>query len=200
MPFCAYCGAAVNAVSYAACPACGKPTNGATPRAVQSTSGSTTGLVIIVVIVVVLVGMAFLGIIAAIAIPNFLTAFQRANQRRTMTIIHSVGKAVEAYATDHNQYPNAIDVSGLSAQLVPTYIRSVPSLDAWGHSLHYDAWVSQGSTLDSYAIGSGGKDGVFLHESLRDYIAHPGTSQNFNDDIVYSNGAFVQYPEGIQVQ
>ena len=201
MPFCAYCGAAVNAVSYAACPACGKPTNGAAPRPVQATTGgSSASVVVIVVIVVVLVGVAFLGIFAAIAIPNLLTAMQRSKQKRTMADIRSVATAVEAYAADHKQYPNAIDVGGLSSELTPTYIRAVPAVDGWGHSLHYDAWVSQGSTLDSYAIGSGGKDGVFLHDSLRDYLAHPGVTRNFNDDIVYSNGSFVQYPEGIQVQ
>lgn len=201
MPFCAYCGTAVNAVSYAACPACGKPTNGAAPRPVQTTSGaSSTSIVVIVVIVVVLVGVAIVGILAAIAIPNLLTAMQRSKQKRTMADIRSVATAVEAYATDHKQYPNAIDVSGLSGELTPTYIRMLPAVDGWGHPLHYDAWVSQGTVLDSYAIGSGAKDGVFLHQSLRDYLAHPGRTQNFNDDIVYSNGSFVQYPEGIQVQ
>ena len=70
MPFCAHCGSAVNAVSYAACPACGKPTNGAAPRPVQASTGSTASMVIIVVVVVVVVGIAFAGIVAAIAIPN----------------------------------------------------------------------------------------------------------------------------------
>jgi type II secretory pathway pseudopilin PulG len=200
MPFCAHCGTAVNAVSYAVCPACGKPTNGAPPRAVQSTTGSTTGVVIIVVVVVVLVGVAFAGIIAAIAIPNLLTAMQRSKQKRTMADIRTVATAVEAYAVDHKHYPDAIDVSGLNGELVPTYIRVVPTVDGWGHSLHYDAWSSQGSGTDSYAIGSGAKDGVFLHQSLRDYLASPQGTTNFNDDIVYSNGSFVQYPQGTQVQ
>jgi len=200
MPFCANCGTAVNAVSYAACPACGKPTNGAAPRAVQSTSGSTTSIVIIVVVIAVFVGVAIVGILAAIAIPNLLTAMQHSKQKRTMADIRTVATAVEAYETDHKQYPNAIDVSGLNAELVPTYIRVVPAADGWGHALHYDAWASQGSVTDSYAIGSGAKDGVFLHQSLRDYLASPGSTVNFNDDIVFSNGSFVVYPEGIQVQ
>ena len=163
MPFCANCGTAVNAVSYAACPACGKPTNGAAPRPVQTTSGSSASVIVIVVVVVVLVGVAFLGIVAAIAIPNLLTAMQRSKQKRTMADIRTVATAVEAYATDHKQYPNAIDVSGLSGELVPTYIRVVPAADGWGHALHYDAWSSQGSGTDSYAIGSAAKDGVFRH-------------------------------------
>ena len=200
MPFCAHCGTAVNAVSYAACPACGKPTNGAQQRAAQSTSGSTASIVIVVVVIVVLVGVAIVGILAAIAIPNLLTAMQRSKQKRTMADIRTVATAVEAYAVDHKHYPDAIDVSGLSTELVPTYIRAVPSSDGWGHSLHYDAWSSQGNITDSYAIGSGAKDGVFLHQNLRDYLARPGRTWNFNDDIVFSNGSFVLYPEGIQVQ
>jgi general secretion pathway protein G len=165
-----------------------------------TTGGSSTSIVVVVVIIVGLVVVAFAGIFAAIAIPNLLTAMQRSKEKRTMADIRTVATAVEAYATDHKQYPNAIDVNGLSGELSPTYIRVVPAVDGWGHPMHYDAWVSQGTVLDSYAIGSGAKDGVFLHQSLRDYLAHSGATPNFNDDIVFSNGSFVQYPEGIQVQ
>jgi len=147
-----------------------------------------------------LIVVAIIGILAAIAIPNLLTAMQRSKQKRTIADVRSVATAVEAYATDHKQYPNAIDVSGLRAELVPTYIRMIPANDGWGHPLHYDAWSSQGTGTDSYAIGSGAKDGDFLHQSLRDYLAHPHATTSFDDDIVFSNGSFVQYPEGIQVQ
>ena len=201
MPFCAYCGTAVNAVSYAACPACGKPANGAVPRPVQTTSGSSTAsVVIIIVVIVVIIGVAMVGILAAIAIPNLLTAMQRSKHKRTVADIRTVATAVEAYATDHKKYPDAIDMTALNSQLAPTYISRVPPLDAWQHPMRYDAWSSKGDGTDSYAIGSGAKDGVFIHQSLRDYVEHPGATVNFNDDIVFSNGSFVQYPEGFQVQ
>lgn len=201
MPFCAHCGTAVNAVSYAPCPSCGRPTNGAPPRPIQTGGGSKVALVIVAVVAAGLVVIAIVGILAAIAIPNLLTAMERSKQKRTMADVRTVATAVEAYAVDHKQYPNAIDVSSLSGSLVPTYIRSIPAVDGWGHALHYDAWASQaGGATDSYAIGSGGKDGAFTHQHLREYLASPHATRNFNDDIVYSNGSFVLYPEGTQVQ
>ena len=201
MPFCAYCGTAVNAVSYAPCPACGRPINGGTPRAVRTSGGSKTAIIVVVILVVILVGTAIAGIVAAIAIPNLLTAMQRSKQKRTMADIRSIASAVEAYAVDHKRYPDAIDVNGLNSSLSPTYIRFVPVMDGWGHPMHYDAWSSQGGTSkDAYAIGSGGKDGVFVHDKLQDYLPDPHSTKNFNDDIVYSNGSFILYPEGIQVQ
>ena len=62
--------------------------------------------------------------------------------------------------------------------------------------MRYDAWSSNGTRVDSYAVASGGKDGSFSHDSLREY--QNGATTNFNDDIVFSNGKFVQYPEGLQ--
>jgi len=99
--FCAYCGTAVPAVSFAACPKCGNPTNGA-PRPVPVKSSTGPGVVIIIVLVV-LGAVAILGILAAIAIPNLLTAMQRAKQKRTMADIRSIATAVDSYASDEGE-------------------------------------------------------------------------------------------------
>lgn len=194
MAYCAYCGTQLPHVSFAPCPSCGSPSNGA-PRPVAATSA----LAIVAVVLVVILGVvAVIGILAAIAIPNLLTAMQRSKQKRSMADIRTIATAVEAYATDNKRYPEA-NANELSGTLVPTYLRVVPSVDGWGHRLRYESWSSNNTAINSYAIGSGGKDGQFEHDTLREYDP-PGGTTNFNNDIIFSNGVFVQYPEGAQRQ
>ena len=196
MPYCAYCGTQVASLSYAPCPACGSPTNGAPRPTVQS--GSNTAVIVVVVLVVGLIVVAIIGILAAIAIPNLLTAMQRSKQKRTMADIRSVAVAAEAYATDKREYPKAASVGGLEPALSPTYIQTLPTKDGWGNDFRYECWnESDGTACQSYAIGSAGKDGLFEHESLRDYESG-GATEKFDSDIVFTNGAFVQYPKGFQ--
>lgn len=197
MPFCAYCGSQVAVISNAPCPSCGRPANGA-PAVVAGGGVGKGPMVLIIVLVGGLFLVAFLGILAAIAIPNLLSATQRSKQKRTMADLRSLGTAVEAWATDQNKYPEAPDLEQLEQQLVPTYIKTLPKKDGWGNGFRYDCWVSSGTGgCDSYAIASSGKDGAFEKDNLRDYL-QGGATTNFNNDIVFSNGEFVQYPSGFQ--
>ncbi|HEX3068827.1 MAG TPA: type II secretion system protein GspG, partial [Thermoanaerobaculia bacterium] len=196
------CGNAVDAVSYAPCPRCGNPSNGA-PRPVASAKGSNTALIIVIVVVGLLLIVAVLGIVAAIAIPNFLTAQQRAKQKRTVADIRSLSAAIEAYSTDKNEYPKGATAADLAAALSPTYIRTVPAVDGWGHALQYtcikDTTNPDSDKCAGYALGSAGKDLRFEHESLLETVAAgERPTSNFDCDIVYSNGKFVEYPEGVQ--
>ena len=202
MPFCAYCGNQLAEVSYAPCPKCGNPSNGAPQGAkappAPGSSGSKTAMIVVFVLVGGFFLIAILGILAAIAIPNFMTATERSKQKRTMADMRMVATAVEAYATDANQYPKASSVDELRSMLAPTYIREVPSLDGWMHPLRYEAWSSGEQSgepsLDRYALGSGGKDGVFEKESLQEYS--DGEVTGFDRDLVFANSSFVQYPAG----
>src|SRR3989441_9161008 len=89
-----------------------------------------------------LIVVAIVGVLAAIAIPNLLTAMQRSKQKRTMADIRTVATASEAYATDKNRYPNATDMSSLETELVPTYIKVLPRTDGWNHPLKYECWAT----------------------------------------------------------
>src|SRR5437763_1331013 len=51
-----------------------------------------------------LIVVAIIGILAAIAIPNLLTAMQRSKQKRTMADMRTIATAWEARATDTNKY------------------------------------------------------------------------------------------------
>ena len=197
--YCAWCGAPVTTVSYAPCSRCGRPTNGA--QTAPSAGGSSSTIVTIIVVVFGgLVAIAILGIIAAIAIPNIVTAKQRASQKRTMADIRLIGTAVEAYSTDNNGYPDTTSIEGLRPMLSPKYIgASMPQRDGWDHPLMYFCYDHQEGRCAGYVLGSGGKDGMFEHSEPRAYVASPhGATTNFNDDLIFSNGQFIEYPEGVQ--
>ena len=153
-----------------------------------------------------LVVCAIIGIIAAIAIPNLLVAIQRAKQRRTMVDMRNMATAWEARNTEAGRYNAAGQANGvegadqrilyadLQAMLEPTYIGVVPAIDGWGTAYQTYANEPYGSATAQakvYAIISAGKDRVIEADPTK------GPFTNFDCDIVYSNGVFLSYPDGV---
>jgi general secretion pathway protein G len=135
-----------------------------------------------------LIVVAIIGIIAAIAIPNLLNAIDRGKQKRTMADLRSVGTAVEEYAIDNNVYPTAASIAALEPLVEPIYIRTAPTEDGWGNT------VIVSSTTTGYTLCSPGKDGG----SSCTVTGSGGPTTSFDDDIIFINGQFVQWPEGTQ--
>ncbi len=148
-----------------------------------------------------LIVIAIIGILAAIAIPNLLNAVQRAKQKRSVADIRALATAIEAYHVDNGVFPTAASgscagvyttagialASGSFTILSPTYVSQPPMRDGWGRFLIYN--VDNG--LSKYNIRSHGRDGTVGTEVC-------STTTNFNDDIIYSNGTFIQWPDGAQ--
>ena len=134
-----------------------------------------------------LIVVAIVGIISAIAVPNILNALDRGKQKRTMADLRSLATAVESYSVDNTNYPIVTTIGALGTTLEPIYIETTPLEDAWGRR-----FIVESSAI-AYSIGSGGKDGGALT-----YLGGNGTTQNFNDAIIYANGQFVQWPAGSQ--
>ncbi len=147
-----------------------------------------------------LIVIAIIGILAAIAIPNLLNAVQRAKQKRTMSDMRALATAIEAYHVDNGMFPTAACPGGVLVTvgtalatnsmtfISPTYIAQAPKIDGWGRPLYYN--VNAGGSM--YNIASGGRDTNVSTPSIC------GTTTDFNDDIMYANGTFVQWPEGVQ--
>ena len=192
MAYCAYCGSHVPQVSFVPCASCGNPTNGAPPRPVGA--GSPNALALVIGIAAAgLVVIAIIGILAAIAIPNLLTAMQRSRQKRTMADMRTIAVALEAYGVDHQgeEYPPGEYAASLAPHLQPTYMKAVPSVDGWGTGIRYSPLPNRG-----YVIVSAGANKTFEADSPDEYAS--GETSHFDCDIVFSNGSFVQYPERIQ--
>jgi len=151
-----------------------------------------------------LIVVAIIGILAAIAIPNLLTAMQRAKQKRSMADARTIATAWEARATDLNRYTAAgaagditwpatdKPITSVTPLFAPTYTKKVPLYDGWG-TLFY-----VGYTADNYAVKSYGAD----EKETTTATSTPQaiTTNNFDCDIIISDGNFVVYPEGIQNQ
>jgi general secretion pathway protein G len=149
-----------------------------------------------------LIVVAIIGIIAAIAIPNLLSAIQRGKQKRAMGEVRSLATAAQSYATDAQNYPMgdanwaALPGTTQAQDLAPDYIKAVPDPDPWNTAYVY---VADASGVD-FGVASYGKDGA------ADPIATLATLVNqapvstgcFENDIVWVDDTFVIKPEGKQ--
>ena len=146
-----------------------------------------------------LIVIAIIGILAAIAIPNLLNAVQRGKQKRTMADMKALAVALEAYQVDNSVYPAAACNPGnfttpgpllatdSFTNLTPTYIAQPPMTDGWGRFMRYNLDAAQ----VHYNLRSLGRNGA-----ANALVC--GTTTDFNDDILFSDGAFLQWPEGTQ--
>jgi len=142
-----------------------------------------------------LIVVAIIGIIAAIAIPNLLNAINRGRQKRSMADVRTIGTAIEAYAVDMAFYPTfaagAVTATAtLVGNLEPTYVKTVPREDGWRTNFYAS------SQSRFYTLASAARDKLLSDGNLVSYSA--GITSDMDCDIVYSNGSFVQYPEGVQ--
>ena len=151
-------------------------------------------------------GTAFFitALLSGAALPTILEGTGRGPHKRTMADMRIIATAWEARAADVNRYNAAaigFPTSGatleeLTTSLTPTYVKKMPKSDAWGNAWQFGIdrpWGSK-EPAQVYTIISYGKDG------RRDPTWPLGATQAFDCDIIYSNGLFLQYPEGIQQQ
>jgi type II secretion system protein G len=160
-----------------------------------------------------LIVIAIIGILAAIAVPSLLNALNRGKQKRTMADIRQLAVAIESYNVDNNYYPGAgaasdacsiyssIEAEQVAITAAPnlrtsinqSYIARIPDRDGWGNPLYY---ATQNSTSipgnNDYSLRSYGRDGMASGSCM------VGTTNGFDEDIIYVDGNFTQYPEGIQ--
>jgi prepilin-type N-terminal cleavage/methylation domain-containing protein len=162
-----------------------------------------------------LIVVAIIGIIAALLIPNFLDALQKAKQKRTVADERNTGTAMFSWLTDQlgaaaaGQTTTTATSGGkvdmgdyedgkigspgdLTTILVPQYLQSIPVKDGWKHDYSY--WLKQGDdVLDKQvmAIASGGRDTC----SCDTYTVGPFEPTDYDQDIVWADGFFVRWPE-----
>jgi len=156
-----------------------------------------------------LIVVAIIGIIAALLIPNFLDALQKAKQKRTVADMRNAGTALFSWLTDQvgaaaaGQGSTTVDLGGynggtavtgdkLTTVLVPQYLQAVPVLDGWKHP--FDYYLDTGNPLAKHvmAIRAYGRDNKVIGAS---YTVTSFDPTDYDQDIVWADGFFVRWPQ-----
>lgn len=154
-----------------------------------------------------LIVVAIIGIIAALLIPNFLDALQKAKQKRTVADMRNTGTAMFSWLTDQVGAAAAggsgtvtmslyVSISETdldsTALLVPQYMQDVPSLDGWKNGYAYYLNTDNPLAPQVMAIWSGGRNGGTVGST---YTVTSFEPTDYDQDIVWADGFFVRWPQ-----
>jgi prepilin-type N-terminal cleavage/methylation domain-containing protein len=161
-----------------------------------------------------LIVVAIIGIIAALLIPNFLDALQKAKQKRSVADMRNIGTAMFSWLTDQvgaaaagqEEAPTTVDPGDyedgalsnteLAAELSPRYIQEIPELDGWKNGYEFYLNVANPLVEQVMMIRSAGRDLAF-ETGAYTYGAFDPT--DYGQDIVWADGFFVNWPQNIKV-
>jgi len=157
-----------------------------------------------------LIVVAILGILAALLIPNAITAIQKAKQKSTMKDVSVISTAITDYVTDNGMAPAQNGTydgnSPFYGELSPFYIKVMPVTDQWGTGFHVycsaavigNYGINEG-LADDFLVASLGRGGdvegwQFSRTSpeLGWYVVKTGA--DFTNDLVQWNGSWIRAP------
>jgi len=164
-----------------------------------------------------LIVVAIVGILAALLIPNAITAIQKAKQKGTMKDVMTLSTALTDHITDHGNVPvwDGVYTSTdtIATALSPFYVKVCPYNDQWGKELLiHTRTAAAGKWGTAYADSSAFGDDEFVVASTgRDGLEGPGTYAyslqdssagfylvdtipDFNEDLVAWNGSWIVGP------
>ena len=134
-----------------------------------------------------LIVVAIIGIIAAIAVPNLLTAMQRTKINRTAADMSAIKTALGSYFVDQGFYPLQPSIATFTDTLLPKKYFEGSMKDGWGHSFRYRT----DDTGNNYVLTSGGKDGFFSSAYPGDHWEHPIDFEWSGCHPAYTNNGYV---------
>jgi len=164
-----------------------------------------------------LIVVAIIGILAALLIPNAITAMQKAKQKGTMKDMMAIATACADYSTDHGDLPTQTGplTSGcdLVLGLAPFYIKVCPINDLWGFPYQVYTGTAVGTVYSIPSTAVGADDFLFVSygrggtsgegdQGIWAYNASDPTAglytitgmESFKNDLINWNGSWVHAP------
>jgi type II secretion system protein G len=158
-----------------------------------------------------LIVIAIIGILAALLVPNAMTALQKAKVRSTQKDISTIATSILDYTTDKAVAPtNDGDITApLTAALSPMYLKVLPLRDQWGTPFKVYCGPAgtavnavfgfTGAAADDFVVASYGRDKVaegwtFNATNPELGLYSISTMADFDKDIINWNGSFVRGP------
>ncbi len=166
-----------------------------------------------------LIVVAIIGILAALLIPNAMSALQKAKQKGTIKDINTIATGIMDYVTDKGKAPDysagALTTGAtLITDLQGFYMKVFPLNDQWGNPyIVYCrasgdgqwglAYTGSGSAFgdDDFVVGSFGRDNAtgpqanYNPANSSSGFYEVSTMADFNNDIVNWNGSMVIGPK-----
>ncbi len=154
-----------------------------------------------------LIVVAIIGILAAIAVPNFLNAQVRAKVARTESDMRAIDQAIRMYTLDHNIYP--IRGGWMDKRYIPlttpvSYLSSVPldpfntnpqdtstgAKDSNNRKGNYDYWTRLWASGSDSRVGSGywQQCTAFPANRYEWQLRGFGPTSKWVPNLIYSNG------------
>jgi prepilin-type N-terminal cleavage/methylation domain-containing protein len=155
-----------------------------------------------------LIVVAIIGIIAALLIPNFLDALQKAKQKRTVADIRNTGTAMFSWLTDQvgaaaagaaasdvnlSSYGSVLTAAQVGSVLVPQYMQDMPGADGW--KTPYDYYLNTANPLAPNVMAIRSKGRNKAAEGSGTYSVTSFDPTNYDQDIVWADGFFVRWPQ-----
>ena len=165
-----------------------------------------------------LIVVAIIGILAALLIPNAMSALQKARQKGTMKDINTIATAMLDYVTDKGYAPTtATGVITANDETVQAlqgfYVKIMPIRDQWGNPFYVYGGGGCGDNAfgiqlpsgqddwgnDEFIVGSLGRNGAAGDHTWTDTdlslnLYEVNTMNDFNKEIANWNGNLVIGP------
>jgi type II secretion system protein G len=158
-----------------------------------------------------LIVVAIIGILAALLIPNAITAIQKAKQKTVMKDIVTISTAVTDFVTDNGTTPTSPSgpytaTDAFYVALSPFYVKVLPINDQWGTG--YQAYCGLACEGVHGATNAGGDDFLILsfgRNKLDDGFDFDASNPeaglyvvnqmvHFNRDLIMWNGSWIRAP------